>query len=310
MEVSNETVIPVDNASEAPEATLEIAQSQAPLSDEVAPAVKAEPAQPAYTPDYTYKVVNEVKEFDPRIKGLIKSKEDEQWARDLVTKAEGLEVNKRNLEMTARERDQLKAAYMPLQKDVTQVLHMIDKKDYPSLFAVLGVDKKDILQWAYEEVTVQELPEHQRKAYNERNELSRKHYTLEQQNQEMREQLQQIQLTQRQTELTNIVNSGDHASIVKEFDQRNGPNAFYNEVVRRGVAHATATGETKSPQDVINEIITVYGLKREAPKATNMSSGQGALPVIPNTGSSGAAPVMKKIKTVEEMKAYAQTLED
>jgi hypothetical protein len=310
MEISNENVIPNETGA----LTAEVTPETAPVASEPAlPVEGAAPPVEAYKPDFTYRVATDVKEFDPRLKGLIKTKEDEQWARELVTRAEGLEINKKSLETTTKELTEYKTRFekefIPLKKDADQVLQMAEKKDLLSLASVFGFEQKDILDLAYQLVTLEELPPHQRKAYNERNELSRSQYTLRQQNEDMQRELETIRLTQRKTELTNILNSNDYSSIVKDFDSRNGQSAFWNEVVTRGASYAQLHGKVKEPQELITEIINVYGLKRETPKPV-VSSGQGALPVIPNTGSSGVAPVMKKPKTLNELKAYAKTLED
>lgn len=74
----------------------QVAPEQAQSTDSISTATPA-PA-PEYKPDFSYKVYDTVKEFDPRLRSVIKSKDDEAYIRDIVTKAEGLEINKRNLE--------------------------------------------------------------------------------------------------------------------------------------------------------------------------------------------------------------------
>lgn len=253
------------------------------------------PAEPEYKPDFSYKVYDTVKEFDPRLRGIIKTKEDEAWVRDVVTKAEGLEINKRNLEKIQKEYEKVNSEYVPLKKDVEQVLRMRDSGDLDSLFTVLGIDEKKILSHAYKKAKLMDLSPEERADYDRYNKVQFSQYSLEQQNEEMRRKLEHIELTQRKAELQTALNSTDYSSVAKEFDQRNGENAFYNEVIRRGAFYEAQMGQTKSVGEVVSEIINLYGLKREAPKA-KVSSEKVDLPVIPNTSAGGAAPVAKRIK--------------
>jgi hypothetical protein len=300
-------VIPAEVAETAPIETAkpELVGDDS-LATETAPLA---PPVPEYKPDYSYKVYDTVKEFDPRLRGLIKTKEDETWVRDIVTKADGLEINKRNLEKVQKEHEQMRNEYTPLKRDVDLVLQMKDKKDYGSMFTALGLTKQEIMEFAYKEAQLMELTPQQRAEYDNYNKVQFSQYSLQQQNEDLQKKLGQIELTQRKAELQNALNSTDYGDVAKDFDQRNGPNALYNEVVRRGYFYATVQGIEKSPQEIVSEIINVYGLKREAPKL-KPSAPKVDLPVIPNTGSGSIAPVARKPKTVEELRAYAKTLED
>ena len=77
-----------------PEAKLEeepVANSEPVEQHQAAPEVSEEPA---YEPNFQYKFQDEFHEFDDRVKAAIKTKEDEDYYRDLITRARGMEIQK------------------------------------------------------------------------------------------------------------------------------------------------------------------------------------------------------------------------
>jgi len=77
-----------------------LAQLEAKLEEE--PVAKSEPQpevqeEPAYEPNFQYKFQDEFHEFDDRVKAAIKSKEDEDYYRDLITRAKGMEIQKQRV---------------------------------------------------------------------------------------------------------------------------------------------------------------------------------------------------------------------
>jgi len=90
--------VPVEEPQEPVEestAQLETKLEEEPVAEpEPQPEVQEEPA---YEPNFQYKFQDEFHEFDDRVKAAIKSKEDEDYYRDLITKAKGMEIQKQRV---------------------------------------------------------------------------------------------------------------------------------------------------------------------------------------------------------------------
>lgn len=273
------------------------------------PEASTQETAPAYQPNYKYSVMDVEKEFDDRLKGLIKSEEDEKWVRDLVTRAEGMENDKRSYSKLKDEHAKIKSEYEQIYRDVNNVLKMRDNGDLGALFGELGVKKEDILKYAYQLAQYQDLTPDQRAYYDRQQELQRSHYQAQQQNEILMNELRSIKLQTSQSELINKLNNQDISPIVKQFDARNGQNAFYNEVVRRGAMYEAQFGQTKQADELIQEIVNLYGLNQTfKPQQAAMSEDP---PVIPNTGSSGVStPIKRKPKSLSELRQFAKSLED
>lgn len=93
---------------------------------------KAEPEQTAedtaeegetYKPTYQYKFQDQMHEFDDRVKAAIKTKEDEEYFKDLYTRASAMDLMKGRAEETQAKLQQTEASY----NDVKQRFEETDK---------------------------------------------------------------------------------------------------------------------------------------------------------------------------------------
>lgn len=292
-EVSEITTPPSEGS---PDSQIEIDQEQQPASGE------GEEQPAPYEPNFKYNVLGMEKEFDDRLKGVIKSKEDEEWLRDVMTRADGFENDKKSYKQLRKDYEYIDSQFKQMSQDVNQVLEMRDKGDVDSLIHVLGVKPEQIEQWFYRQQQYKQLTPEQKNYYDNQRERDRSFYSLEKQNQELNQRLQQIELQTRQSELINKMNNSEFAPVIREFDSRNGQDAFMKEVIRRGYAYET-TGQTKSMDDVIQEVASFLTFNQ--PQQTPSPSGSAqATKVIPNTGSGGSqAPVKRKPKDLDELRA-------
>lgn len=272
-----------------------------------------------YTPNFSYEFtalggIKEKKEFDDRLKSIIKTKEDEEFIRSLVTKADGLDVNKKNLESERGIRTKLETEYTDLRKDVDFVLSAAERKDIFTIGNTLGLSKDEIRKAVYHDLMVEEklqgLTPDQKRQYDRSYELENASYLSNRKIQELESKLQSFELQSRKTELETIFNQNDIAPIVQDFDRKNGPNAFWNEVVTRG-ATFEQMGVSKKPIEVINEIINLYSLKTSMAQPKTTIANTKSLPVIPNTNaSSSEVPIRKKTTSLSDLKALASELKD
>lgn len=301
-----EPQIPEENITETEvEGDSQITTEQPEASLDAAPAE----VSPEYKPNYKYSVMDVEKEFDDRLKGLVKSEEDEKWVRDLVTRAEGMENDKRSFSKLKEDHVTLARDYEQMSRDVNSVLEMRDNGDLGALFKTLNITNDQLIKHAYQLVQYGDLTPEQRMHYDRQQEQQRSFYQARQQNEILMNEINQIKLQTSKSELTNKLNSSDLSPIVKSFDARNGQNAFYNEVVRRGAMYEAQLGQVKQADEIIQEIVNLYGLS--TPQSQAPQTRRDELPVIPNTGSGGSStPVQRRPKSLSELKKVANSYED
>lgn len=275
-----------------------------------------------YQPNFKYKAAEQEKEFDDRLKSIIKSKQDEDWLREVMSKADGFdaakELREQKLAKAHEKYEALDHNYRQLEQSVRPVVEMLEKKDYANAFEVLGISDQDIIKYAYQRVRYSELTPEQRQSYDNQKSTQLNQYELQRQNESYQAQLTEIQTQQRQAELNNALSQPEVSEIVRSFDQRNGAGSFFQEVAKRGAVYWQTQNIDKKPQELVSEIINSYGLAPQKLQSQSTPEVQKTFqqqkekpPVIPNTGSSGSGtPIKRKPKSIADLREYAKTLAD
>lgn len=280
--------------------------------------VNAPPQMPVYSPDFKYKANNQVKELDPRLHAIIKDKETEEWVKDVVSRAEGLDSVK-------ADREQIRAHFSNLQTEAQKVIGAVDQGNYGGALQMLGVDtnnvgavmqglgfkKRDILEYA---VTLANLTPEQEQSYARQRELELQGRQQQTHAQVLEQRLQEADVRWRSLELKSTLSTPEYASIVQAYDQSNGQGAFWNYVCERG-DYWHQKGVEKSVSDVVAEVAKMFKpfitapAHAQSPQAT-AAKAPGQVPVIPTAGSGSASPARKKTTNLAAMKAFAANLED
>ena len=173
---------------------------EAPQAEVVATEAPAEPAE-EYVPSFTYKVKDEEKAFDERLTAIIKTKEDEDYIRELYTKADGLDSYKEKYEANNGKLTEMESTLADFQEKhgVTQAFYQDivaarDAGDHRKLMSSLGVGEDAILKYALDIAQERELPAEQRQVIEanrklqEQQEIMNNQYTVTQQNLELQQQ--------------------------------------------------------------------------------------------------------------------------
>lgn len=274
---------------------------------------------PAYSPDFKYKANNQVRELDKRLHSIIKDKETEEWVKDLVSRADGLDAVK-------SDREQFRNQYSNLATEANKVLSEVDRDNYGKALELLGVDtkdmqrvmaglgfsKRDILEYA---VRLANLTPEQEQSYSRERELELRGREQQSYVQRVEQRLQEADQRFKELELKQTLSLPEYASIATAFDQSNGQNAFWNQVCERG-DYYFQKGVDKSVAEVVAEVARVLkpyatvaqpSASPQAPQPVKSSAG---VPVIPTTGSGSASPARKMPTNVKALKAFAANLED
>jgi hypothetical protein len=187
-----------------------------------------------YTPDFTYKVKDEVFEFDESLREAIKSKEIEDKFRDLYTRAAGLDDYKSKYSDIESKYNQTQPQLERMIGGYQNLMKFRDEGDMDRLMSVLGVTEEQWLNHAEAMLERHDLPEEQQQALKQNRELTDKYNQLEAQFNSLQEQQQSSNIEAERSELSQILSSESYASGV-ELLKEVGLD-FEQDVIRAGEA--------------------------------------------------------------------------
>lgn len=186
---------------------------------EVVDSVEAivEDGEPAWALDYTYKVKDEVMEFPEHLRGSIASKEQEDELRDLYTRAAGLDSYKsKNTELMDQNNELagLKPELNRLVDGYRNIKELRDGKQYHKLIETLNWDKEDLIDFAEELLSEEELPEDQRVAIEGNRLLEKQVQALKYQVENFQSSEERRDMEAEEQELGTILSHEDYAEKV------------------------------------------------------------------------------------------------
>lgn len=254
------TAEPLESETPAEEV---VAESDQPVAEAEAVEEAAEEPQ-QYQPDFTFTVMDEKREFDERLRGYIKSKDEEDLIRDLYTKAAGLDVVKSKYEKTTEEIKSLRELeneYKTYNQGISVLNEWInkgnkgDKEAIWNLIDQMGLNEQQLavalaerLQW----------DQNQRSARTATQQQALSQYQTTQQQSEI--QMREERLMEMETRLgINSVLSNpavsEKASKINEM--LGGGNALFNEIWQTG-AMLEEQGQYPTYEEVANMVIGKY----------------------------------------------------
>lgn len=312
--------IEVSEESAAPAAAPEVELSPEALGE--AAAAVAAAAEPAYTPNLKFKFTDDdgekEAEFDEWVKPLV-NKDLEDKFRDLFSKAKGVDYMKTSREKTRAEKAELDRQLNTVRATVSEVMGLREK-DLGLFFEKVGLNEDKAVEYfikkAQAKEALKDLPEPLRNLYNETE-------TLRRQNLDMQRQIEQAQsgslasttqlLT---TQVQGILAQPELAPLVTEYEKRRGePGAFINLVRDEGMLEHAMTGKLLPAADAVQRALTRLAMSPQVPSQGATPNGAAAAPkvitqprpvVIPNVGSGTAAPVVKKPRSIDDLRKLAK----
>lgn len=259
-------------------------------------------------------------EIPEAFRQIIKDQESEKQVKEMFEKAYGLEHVKADRSKVSEDFRSYKSQAEPIMQIAKQLDHFYSKGDLTSYFKTLGIRKEEVFNWAVQQAEIENLPENQKAVYHQQQESEARAYQLEQQLQQREMEYQQFKVQHRENELNTVLSTPEISQAVQAFNQRNGEGAFWNEVVARGQWYWHAQGRDVPATEIVNELMTKYGLNQPAPVAHQAMQAQTQqmnqpgtqsspkqVPVIPNTGPGSASPAQRAVKSTADLqKIYAE----
>jgi hypothetical protein len=282
-----------------------------------------------YVPNMKYNFMDEELEFDDKIKGFIKSKEDEDFFRDMVTAQKAHEKYKelggiRDIQSKIEEYPELetvKKSFNELNTEVDQLQGMLKSGNIEQFRDYLGIPKEQLLKWAANEARAMQDPNEAARLQQEYQQ-QQQNFNLQYQHDMMQNNIQQQQIQERHSQLDAELGS---SPVAQAYDNLVGAGSFRQAVIDHGLTELQRTGRDVTVQEALQAVQDKFkGLvasetvgtqnpenstttKVNDPKQTVVIN-QGGQKTIPNLRGGGTSPAKKKFTSLAQIKAHAKTL--
>ena len=193
----------------------------------------------------------------------------------------------------------------------------MQKQDFDSLFEEAKIPERAIQEWMLKKLQLKELPPEQQQVYNENRAHQQRLEQLEQENNQFKSQLGQMNEMQRHqamqtrnAEFDGAISQPGVVEAAKSFDERLGsPGAFKIEVLKRAVALAQVTGRDPTIQECVEDTLRAIGWNPNSnPQAASQQAQAAPKPTLPNISGKSSSPVAKQVKTMADLKKLKEQI--
>ena len=288
-----------------------------------APVIPADPAKPAYNPNYKFKAFGKEHELEEFWRGLIKDADSEKKVKDLFTKSFAFEDTKARYESTQEEYQGLLTDHQALDKDVKRVMKFRNDGDYENFFRSLRIPDQEIFNYVEQKLQRANMPPDQQRAFDQQSLERQRQYDLETEKSDLEQQYQTQAVQHRAMQLDWVLNRPDVSQAASQWDQKLGKlGAFKEAVIAEAKTAWFAEQLDLSAEDATQRVIQKYGafLNGSAPQAPMPGNAapvislapqaQETKPVIPIIKGQGVSPIKKAPKTLDDLKKMSREAQD
>lgn len=289
----------------------------------IAPAAKTEvelaadaakTALTVFKPNLKFKAAGKEMDVPPLLQALLKDPESEKYIHQMLSKAHGIEMIQDKLKSTRDQRDQADQAYRKVMEPINFASEAYKRGDLDIVFQTLKIDPNKVLQWAYRQVELSQMPPDQRQVHEARTAAERRNFELERQSQAQMHQGQTSQAEQINQMLDLVMERQDVSALAQAYDTKKGKEGSFRDLVVLMGEQAFNQGKMISPLDAAKQAAELLGEKfgatqaaAQAPPVAQVPPAQTQAPekkiVLPNAGGSkAAAPGKSKIKSIDDLK--------
>lgn len=278
-------------------------------------------AEPEWTPNYKFKVLDEEKEIDEWARPFI-NKDTEAKFRELYEKSYGLDHIKPKLVEERTARQQVEDQYKSFAQRVSEIVSLRDQ-DLDLFFDKVNLSEDAVLKWAVQKAiereSLKDLPDPVKKVYNEYGNLKKDNDGLKRQLQEIAESFGTSSVQAKSQELQQEISSPEIAAVAAQVDARLGKEgAFRDLVIRHGKSEFDLTGKDLSAKQAVSDVLKILGMSQgagTAPTPNDSATQQKAKvitaakpTVLPNTGSGSGSATAVKYKSIADLRAKAKEM--
>lgn len=279
---------------------------------------------PAYVPNHKFKVLDQEKEFDEWIKPFVKTKEEEEKFRDLLTKAHGLVKIKTERDQLRGEYDQYKTQINKNYEPVVNQFKYLDSVagqsrqsgDWGKFFQAAQIPVQSVIRWAANTVSQLEKDPNYLQREESTWQQDQKFRHLETEHLTLKQQAEKLQTERQEMELDFTLRTPEVQNFSQMFDGQVGkPGALKQEIIRRGALIEMTEGRVASAQEILGEISKIYGpllqAKAQAPQmqilpggTQEAETGSEGKPVLPTIKGRSTSPARKLFKSTDDLRKH------
>lgn len=300
----------------------------------VAPAA-TDPAKPAeekpFTANFKYKVHDVEKEVPELLRSVMKDPESEKFVRELMEKADGIEVIKPKLAQERQGREQAEARNEMILRQIDHARGLYSRGDIDGWLKALRVPEERLLQWMVDKINYQQLPPEQKAIVDARRASDDRAYHAETRASSYQQQHEQLLTQQVQMALDSVLARPEVSQVAAAFDARMGKEgSFRDEMNRRGDYYWKTRNELVPPEKLAQELMALLGpLAPQAPVAPAAAAPAApvqpaapaaapaapqaapaaapkATPVIPNISGKSQSAVKPAVKSIDDLRKRYQ----
>lgn len=247
--------------------------------------------EPEYTPNFDYKYKDEDRQFHERLRESVRSKEDEDYIRDLYTRADGLESYKsKNAELETNS-SALVNAFQTLK-------NFKETGDARGLQSALGLSDDFWLDHSESLLKEGELPEEQQQIIRENREMANRLAQMEGRIQSFETSGADARIESDMSQLQNLISSEQNIGVAKAM--RSVGLDMANEVLKEGHMEYLQTNVEPSVASVVAKIAKTYS------HLTNNSAANK--PTLPNLRGVNQTPVKPKVSSLDDLRKLANSI--
>lgn len=275
----------------------------------------------AFKANIKFKAAGKEMDVPEMFRGLMTDAEKEKYVHTMLSKAHGIEMIQDKLKGTRAERDRAAHAYQEVMAPIQLAREAYQSNDLDTVFNTLQIDRNKVLQWAYKQVELSQMPPEQRQLHEGRLQAERRARDLERQSQEMGQQSLNSQSEQLSQMLDLVLERQDFAAIAQQFDTKRGKEGSFRDLVASmGEQEFSRSGKIITPMEAAKAAVELLGEKLGAPAvaasaAPAPAANQAAAPAaerkitLPNAGGSkAAAPAKSKIASLDDLRKLHQKM--
>jgi len=311
-EVSDETEIESDlEMMDSPESDEVESSNEESIESDDEP---ESPSKEKYDPDFTYRVLDDEYEMDDRIKKYIKSPEDEELFRDLLSRADGIDGVRQDRQVLRDDNFRLMETENTRQQAVQQLQNFVQKGDLKPFMDTWGIDDNKLAQYMQQRIQLMELPPEQRAAFEANEQARLESMTLQQQYSQLQQQNYQLQVNQLSSAVDQTLSRPEISEHVRNYDSQKGPGAFRREIAALGDYYYKQGRGVVPPEQLSKEVINKWysqpitpdhaaqnhrGAESRRQKVVVMDKNK---PTLPRVVGSGASPVKTAPRSISDLR--------
>ena len=268
--------------------------------------VEDSPESEEYTPDFSYTIKDEKREFDESLRSFLTSREQEEKLRDLYTRADGLETYKEKFNKRDNEFNELSGQSSALLNGYQKIKELRDSNDMRGLQRALGLKKEQILDYASVLLDEEELPEEQQQMINQNREMSEKLQLLENELNQFKTSSADRRVQDDMRELEGLLNSDKYKPLADEM-AANGFNMF-DEVHKAGHHEYLVTNKEPAIVDVVDQVAQRFGAvfntnnNNEQQEETEVTIQDIQKKTLPRVKGTSKRAVEQKVRSIADLR--------